>query len=238
MPPYQLGLWFNQYVRQTCILCQTPYGYANLEVASKQNFVRVWIKQRQMLICMHCHQDIHWRPQPFTINITPHLQLDIISAAAYKNCIRRAIIAFKYREDLSSLPLLIHAIRQLPRPHGCHTQNSCILPMPTTTARLRYRGFDPVFILAKYLAQHWQIPLWQGAVRIHDTGRQQGLSKEARLLNVQGAFALTQSPKVRHIILFDDVATTGASLKALAQPFEGLNRQVKLLAYTLAHGSS
>lgn len=221
-------------------MCQLPHSATinTILSISQLNNVKQWVALHSALICSDCHQDIHWKPQPLNIEISPQCHLAITPATTYTNSIRNAIIAFKYHEDLSSLPLLVHAIRQLPRPHGCYSKNSCILPMPSTSARLKHRGFDPVLILGKYLAQHWQIPLWHGAVRIHDLGRQQGLSKEERLLNVQGAFDLIQSPPVRHVILFDDVATTGASLKALAQPFVELDRRVELMAYTLAHGSS
>lgn len=215
-----------------------PYSAADINLTNdKLNTVKGWIRLQKSLICTACHRDIQWLPKPFFIEMTPSLDFSVISAATYENSIRKAMIAFKYHEDLSALPLLVHAIQQLPRPHGCYRNNSCILPMPTTASRLRHRGFDPVLILAKHLAWHWQIPLWHGAVRTHDLGRQQGLSREERLLNVQGAFALTQLPKARRVILFDDVATTGASLKALAQSFTDLDRQVELLAYTLAHGN-
>lgn len=215
-----------------------PYSAADINLTNdKLNTVKGWIRLQKSLICTACHRDIQWLPKPFFIEMTPSLDFSVISAATYENSIRKAMIAFKYHEDLSALPLLVHAIQQLPRPHGYYANNSCILPIPTTNKRLQNRGFDPVFVLAKYLAQHWQIPLWQGAERVHDLGRQQGLSKEERLLNVQGAFALIQTPNVKRIILFDDVATTGASLKALAQPFIQLDRKVELLAYTLAHGN-
>ena len=62
---------------------------------------------------------------------------------------------------MTKLPLLLHVLRQLPRPHGCHQDNSVIVAMPTTEQRLVKRGFDPVSILAAQLSKHWHIPLWQ-----------------------------------------------------------------------------
>lgn len=222
LPPYQLGLWLNKYLRSTCALCLTPF----------------FVNQLKEGICKFCHQDIRWLPKPFVIDLDTTLRLSIHSATVYENCTRQAMIGCKYREDLSALPLLVHAIRQLPRPRSCHSDNSVILPMPTTNNRLKHRGFDPVLILARYLSKHWQIPIWQGAKRIHDVARQQGLNKEDRLLNVQGAFVLKQVPPTRHVILFDDVATTGASLCALAKPFIDSGYLVYLSAYTIAHGNS
>lgn len=108
-------------------------------------------------------------------------------------------------------------LRQLPRPKGCHSDNSVILPMPTTDSRLSKRGFDPVTILSIYLSKHWQIPLWHGVERKDDTLSQKGLDRTERLSNLNDAFMLIETPPVKRIILFDDVATTGSSLQALAR---------------------
>lgn len=73
--------------------------------------------------------------------------LPIQSAAAHVSYIRAAIIAFKYKEQVDALPVLVHAIQQLPRTKGCHATNSVIVPTPN---RLRKRGYDPVSVLAYY----------------------------------------------------------------------------------------
>ncbi|MBD7946800.1 ComF family protein [Psychrobacter sp. Sa4CVA2] len=174
--------------------------------------------------------------------------LSIQAATYYDYPIRQAIRAFKYHEDMTKLPLLLHVLRQLPRPHGCHQDNSVIVAMPTTEQRLVKRGFDPVSILAAQLSKHWHIPLWQGVERIDDTISQQGLTRAERLTNLENAFALTENPPVKRLLLFDDVATTGASLQALGHAlsgqFTGLSvinsqnsHQYHLSAYALAHGS-
>ncbi|PKG36669.1 ComF family protein [Psychrobacter sp. Sarcosine-3u-12] len=174
--------------------------------------------------------------------------LSIQAATYYDYPMRQAIRAFKHSEDMTKLPLLLHALRQLPRPHGCHHDNSVIVAMPTTAQRLVKRGFDPVSILSAHLSKHWQIPLWHGVQRIDNTISQQGLSRAERLSNLDNAFALTDKPPVKRLILFDDVATTGASLQALGrtlhssfgaapldqhQPSHGYH----LFAYALAHGN-
>lgn len=170
----------------------------------------------------------------------PSAQVGIQPATYYQYPIRQAITAFKYQEDMTKLPLLVHVLRQLPRPYGCHGGNSVIIPMPTTSKRLRQRGFDPVSILVSYLSLHWQIPIWQGVARVDDTIRQQGLSRAERMTNLQDAFSLMSRPPVKRLLLFDDVATTGASLRALAHTLhtsEISPTSLHLFAYCLAHGS-
>ncbi|QUY53534.1 ComF family protein [Psychrobacter pacificensis] len=175
------------------------------------------------------------------------ISLSIQVSTYYEYPIRQAIRAFKHHEDMTKLPLLLHALRQLPRPHGCHRNNSVIVAMPTTNQRLVKRGFDPVSILSAQLSKHWQIPLWHGVERIDDTVSQQGLTRAERLSNLDNAFALTEKPPVKRLLLFDDVATTGASLQALARAFISSEQTVTInaqshnnyhiSAYALAHGS-
>jgi predicted amidophosphoribosyltransferase len=194
-----------------------------------------------------------WLPKPFQVDIAAGTTLPIQAATYYDYPIRQAIRAFKHHEDMTKLPVLLHALRQLPRPHGCHHDNSVIVAMPTTNQRLIKRGFDPVSILSAQLSKHWQIPLWQGVQRIDNTSSQQGLSRAERLTNLDNAFALTEPPPVKRLLLFDDVATTGASLQALARaiPTQPMIQSASsnqttattpatpyhLSAYALAHGS-
>ena len=261
--PYQTGLWLAEYLSIRCQLCRVhrstsqrssntlnavsdslPNNPSNLT-----NLRRFFDKRlNHGLLCSHCHHSISWLPQSFEVDIAAASTLSIQAATYYDYPMRQAIRAFKHSEDMTKLPLLLHALRQLPRPHGCHHDNSVIVAMPTTAQRLIKRGFDPVSILSAHLSKHWQIPLWHGVQRIDNTISQQGLSRAERLNNLDNAFALIEKPAVKRIILFDDVATTGASLQALGrtlhssfgaapldqrQPSHGYH----LFAYALAHGN-
>ena len=200
------------------------------------------------LLCPHCHHSISWLPKPFQVDMSAGSTLSIQAATYYDYPMRQAIRAFKHHEDMTKLPLLLYALRQLPRPHGCHHDNSVIVAMPTTNQRLIKRGFDPVSILSAHLSKHWQIPLWHGVQRIDDTISQQGLTRAERLSNLDNAFTLIENPPNKRLILFDDVATTGASLQALGRTLHNLSgitspnnaptsHKHPLIAYALAHGS-
>ena len=234
--PYRLGIWLADHLR-SCYLCHlhtTDYPNKTDQINSASQLDG---SVTGRLLCHQCHQAITWLPPEFTIDIAPAQTLVIQSATYYIYPIQQAITAFKHREDMTKLPFLVHALRQIPRPTGCHSRNSVIVPMPTTVQRLRRRGFDPVTILTHYLAQHWRIPIWQGVVRVDNTISQQGLSRAERLTNLDTAFDVIQSPPNAHLLLFDDVATTGASLKALAQTLLSTGHHHQLSAYALAHGN-
>ena len=262
LAPYQSGLWLAEYGDIRCQLCRiyrsTPQSQflKNHPSASPPNKHSFFTKLRQQvnnrfnsgLLCSDCHNSIAWLPKLFEVDIAAGASLSIQAATYYDYPIRQAIRAFKHHEDMTKLPLLLHVLRQLPRPHGCHRDNSVIIAMPTTNQRLIKRGFDPVSILAAQLSKHWQIPLWQGVERIDSTVSQQGLTRAERLSNLDNAFALIEKPPVKCLILFDDVATTGASLQALGralimQPTSSAalnsqnSHQYYVSAYALVHGS-
>ncbi|WP_227680011.1 ComF family protein [Psychrobacter frigidicola] len=267
LAPYQSGLWLAEYFNNRCQLCRiyrseqqwSPSSTNRVDIPAKSLLLSVSRRLNKGLLCSRCHDLIMWLPTPFTVDMAVGSSLTIQAASYYDYPIRQAIRAFKHHEDMTRLPLLVHAVRQLPRPQGCHAANSVIIPMPTTASRLMKRGFDPVTVLSAYLSQHWQIPLWHGVQRIDNTVSQQGLSRAERLTNLDNAFTLTEPPPVKRLLLFDDVATTGASLQALARtllPQSVMESAVtsqspigpnahtssanpyQITAYALAHGSS
>ncbi|SJN44102.1 ComF family protein [Psychrobacter sp. JB385] len=269
LAPYQTGLWLAEYFDIRCQLCRTyrsvpqaqlAHANSSQDVESRGDAATQFLPSRPSLIakyrqrfnngllCKHCHHSITWLPKPFTVDIAAGTILPIQAATYYDYPIRQAIRAFKYHENMTKLPLLLHILRQLPRPHGCHKNNSVIVAMPTTEQRLIKRGFDPVLVLATQLSKHWQIPLWQGVARIDNTVSQQGLTRAERLSNLDNAFALIEKPPVKRLLLFDDVATTGASLQALGQAICSQTMPLTsdeshttdyyhIRAYALAHGS-
>lgn len=245
-------MWLAEYLNRGCQLCamyrsvpqsalvNSHHSLSRSSSQLKPALQSVESRFNQGLLCPQCHHNIHWLPTPFEVDIAAGSSLTVQAATYYAYPIRQAIRAFK-QEDMTKLPLLVHVLRQLPKPAGCHARNSVIVAMPTTNSRLIKRGFDPVTILSSYLSKHWQIPLWQGVARIDSAASQQGLSRAERLSNLDDAFELRQVPAAEHLLLFDDVSTTGASLQALARTIHPQMLHYNayyLQAFALAHGSA
>lgn len=94
-----------------------------------------------------------------------------------------------------------------------------IIPVPLSETRLAQRGFNQAAEIARSLSRHTQLPLHlQACVRVRDTQPQAGLPLSERRVNMRGAFAVqvTTSVKGRHVLLVDDVMTTGHTLNELA----------------------
>lgn len=92
-----------------------------------------------------------------------------------------------------------------------------VVPVPLHPKKLRERGYNQAAAFGEGLANGLGIPLVAKALRRRRyTTSQTGLSREARQQNVAQAFEIGSSVPA-HILLVDDVATTGATLISAAE---------------------
>ena len=144
--------------------------------------------------------------------------------------------AFKYRgrKDLS-----VFLSREMARELERFPELSAykfIVAVPLHPAKLRERGFNQAELLAGGLAPAAGLFHLEGAAaRLRDTRSQTTLSKAERRANMAGAFgaAKPELVKGRSILLVDDVATTLATLEALAAALKNAGAKA-VAAYTLA----
>lgn len=97
--------------------------------------------------------------------------------------------------------------------------NDCLLvPVPTATARVRERGFDHTALLTRLIAKQTSLEYSFALRRLGQT-RQVGAARRQRLRQSTNSYRLAKPDQIkrRHIILVDDVATTGATLQATAK---------------------
>ena len=118
-----------------------------------------------------------------------------------------------------------------------HFENvDCIIPVPLHPKKERIRGFNQSMVFAQGLAKSMEIPVYNNVlVRITHTKTQTKKSRLDRVVNVGDKFQLKKPKKVsgKHILIVDDVVTTGATLESCAVNFEGLEG-VKISLATLA----
>lgn len=100
-----------------------------------------------------------------------------------------------------------------------------IVPVPLHPQKEAERGFNQSVIIALGMEDVLQVPLYADAMgRTRFTGTQTKKTREERMVNMQGAFEVKNRAQVaaKHILLIDDVLTTGATLEACALAFSGI----------------
>jgi ComF family protein len=143
------------------------------------------------------------------------LRIDGIRAVGYlEGPLRTAIHRFKY-SNVRGLaePLGQMAVESLLR---YDLPVDTIVPVPLHRRRLAERGYNQASLLAAEIGSIAGLPLVENAlVRVKSTVPQVGLTARRRRENVRGAFQCTSPTlRARHVLLVDDVCTTGATLEA------------------------
>ncbi len=139
----------------------------------------------------------------------------ILVAHEHGGALARAVYRAKYDGDPTRGrrlgALLVPLTARLARPVGC------VLPVPLHPRRLRQRGYNQSMELARPVARALGCPLLaEGLVRTRDTPTQTTLARAAREANVAGVFraAAARAMEGAHVVVVDDVVTTGATLGA------------------------
>jgi ComF family protein len=111
----------------------------------------------------------------------------------------------------------------------------CIMPIPLHPKKLKKRGYNQSEYLANGISEQSGIPVNHALKRVEYSETQTRKNRYERWLNVETVFTVEspESLKGKHILLIDDVLTTGATLEAAALPLLTI-KDVDLSALTLA----
>jgi ComF family protein len=151
----------------------------------------------------------------------PPTQDAALSALDYDPPWSRLIGQFKFREGLDLADAFVSRMEAAWVDRG-RPEPGVIVPVPLSAARLRVRGYNQAWELARRMARRLGAkaePAW--LLRVRDTLHQTALPLDRRAANVKDAFML--DPGIRRnlsgqtITVIDDVWTTGATMGEVAR---------------------
>lgn len=134
----------------------------------------------------------------------------------YKGLLRDMILQAKFHNDVALLDALgrLLARKLLATGSLVPDRRYCVVPMPVHPDRLLERGFSQCLEIARRLARDLDQPLMPTLLRkTRATPSQRTLSRKERLHNVANSFAADPVVAGRHILLLDDVMSTGATVR-------------------------
>ena len=142
-----------------------------------------------------------------------------VSRYLSRGVVRALVHRFKYQRALHLRhPLALWLAEALDDPRLRFPPPDLLVPVPLHPAKLWKRQFNQAEVLAQLAARDLGVPVRTVLRRTRPTPTQTHLSRRHRMENLRGAFTVRQSLPVRnlHLILIDDVLTTGATLEACA----------------------
>ncbi|MEJ2255882.1 MAG: ComF family protein [Woeseiaceae bacterium] len=171
------------------------------------------VRAGEGIVCSDCFEDLPWRysaPAP----VRSPLEHEI-APLAYEFPVDAAIKLLKFRRRLYYGPALAQlacaALDDLP------AGIDAVLPVPLHWRRQWLRGFNQAHEIAKPVAKWLGVPLIRDVRRRRATAPQSGLSARGRTDNLRNAFDARRGIARRHVLIIDDVMTTGTTVRQLGR---------------------
>jgi len=145
------------------------------------------------------------------------------SVFLYAEGVKTIIYRWKYSQNpgyAKPLALLLSDFMRVNQVEG-----DLLVPVPLHKNKLKQRGYNQAALLASLVAKQTGIPVCEDLlIRVRQTRQQSGLSSAARRKNVKDAFQYNEkylhilgAEDMKHVVLVDDIYTTGSTLSACAQ---------------------
>ncbi|CAM4167361.1 ComF family protein [Shewanella livingstonensis] len=173
-------------------------------------------------VCLGCGREIALL-QAYCGKCLKHKPNWVVAPCSYHQGLGPLIAAIKYQQQCAPLNAITQQLAcriALLIKHGIIRRPQVLIPVPLHPNRLRHRGFNQAWLIAKELSLLTGIPLDDGClIRVVDTAPQTGLAGKQRRRNCHGAFKLKPNMTYQRVALIDDVVTTGTTVDEISRLF-------------------
>lgn len=185
--------------------------------------------------------------EPFTPGQAPHLCIVCIKKRQpfkwcrgvflYSGNIAEAISGFKYKGQVSLQNPLEDALLKGLKAVSPVPEAELLIPVPLSGSGIRRRGFNQSYLLAGAAAREMGIEVQTNVLSRRGSRTQVGLSARERMQNAGASFVPGRAVarvKGQSVLLFDDVYTTGATVRACARILRKAGAEVSVLTFARA----
>lgn len=138
------------------------------------------------------------------------------SVYMYEGSVPKVIRSVKFSNRADRIYILAQNIAYKAKQLQLHCDIVCNVPMIMSAQKVR--GYNQSQLLSWYFCDIMGMQYCDALVKVHNTIPQEQLSRTERRANLAGAFRADKAlVKGKHILLIDDVMTTGATLDSCAK---------------------
>ena len=139
-----------------------------------------------------------------------------LSPLYYTGDVRQSLHRYKFQGAAAYYRIYAELMAACVKEHGLTAD--LVTWVPLSRKRLRRRGYDQARLLAEEVAGRLALPCEQTLEKIRNNPAQSGTSgAEERQKNVLGVYRAVTSFAGEHVLLVDDIVTTGATLSEAAK---------------------
>ncbi|HYF32130.1 MAG TPA: phosphoribosyltransferase family protein [Chitinophagaceae bacterium] len=194
---------------------------------------------RQQLLCLQCVHQLPYTGFQLRANnpvekiFWGRLRIEQAAAVFYltkDSVLENLLYQLKYKGNketgLYCGRIMGEALRHTP-----FTEADALVPLPLFAEKERKRGYNQAALLCEGMAAAMHKPVWKNTVqRVTGTQTQTRKNRVQRWENMQGRFMVSDAAKItgKHVLLVDDVITTGATLEACGTELVAAGARVSL----------
>jgi ComF family protein len=206
------------------------------------------ILEHEQLLCAHCYTQLPetgFFKQPHNIVekiFYGRIPLSAAASAYYftkSSLIQHLIFQLKYKGNKEAGLLLGRLTGRMMKQSNRFNDVDIIIPLPLNLKKQKKRGYNQAALIAKGIGEAMEKPVMDKiVVRAIFTETQTHKDRVNRWQNMEGVFKVTEEAPLigKHVLLIDDVVTTGATLEACGNvilQIPGTKLSIATVAFTL-----
>ena len=195
----------------------------------------------QGVTCLHCGKQLSEQYQDSTC---PDCKAGVFyyeraySCFEYSGIGKELVYKFKYEGKIQLSEVIAGLMEERLRNEGLKID--AIVPVPIHENKLKTRGFNQSYLIARELGERLRKPIIDCLERKKETKEQYNLDRAQRYLNIVDAFSVRlmyNIDKYKSILLVDDIYTTGSTVNECSRVLKRLGVKT-IYIITAATGSN